>query len=128
MLVRRSLSFLCVALPFVTACGGSSKPAQTAAPSAESGGEKARKAAAPASEEDSTAPAAARATCEDDTCTPCGDAICPSGWYCDESARGGPACGWLPECAQKASCGCVKKAFAGCSCEDEHGAAHVSCH
>jgi len=127
MLVRRWLSVVCVTLPCVTGCGGSSKPAETAAPSGESDGENARKAAAPASEEDSTAPAPARPLCENDTCTPCGDSICPSGWYCDESARGGPACGWLPECAQKASCGCVKKAFAGCSCEDEHGAAHVSC-
>jgi hypothetical protein len=128
MLLRRSLSCLCLALPFVTGCGGSNKPAEAAAPNAESHGEGARRAPTPASEEDeTTAPAPAHAICENETCTPCGDAICPNGWYCDESARGGPACGWLPECAQKASCGCVKKTFAGCSCEDEHGAAHLSC-
>jgi hypothetical protein len=123
----RSLSFFCLALPLATGCGGSGKPAEAAAPVAESGGDSARQGRAPASDEEPEPAAPARALCEDGTCTPCGDAVCPSGWYCDESARGGPACGWLPECAQKASCGCVKKAFAGCSCADEHGAAHVSC-
>jgi hypothetical protein len=66
-------------------------------------------------------------SCDDGTCSPCGDALCPSGWYCDESAPGGPACGWLPECASKASCACVKRAFSGCSCEEQAGSAHVRC-
>jgi hypothetical protein len=66
-------------------------------------------------------------TCDDGTCSACGDGLCPSGWYCDESAPGGPACGWLPECAGKATCGCVKRAFTGCGCEDRAGFAHVRC-
>jgi hypothetical protein len=128
MNARRSFSFVWALLPLVPGCGGSSKPAESVASSAESRGERAAKAPASANDdEESAAPAPARPTCADGSCTPCGDAVCPSGWYCDESARGGPACGWVPECAQKASCGCVKKAFAGCSCEDAHGAAHVSC-
>jgi hypothetical protein len=123
----RRFSFVWALVPLAGGCGGASKPAESATPSAESRSESAPNSAAPASDEDSATPAPARATCDDGSCTPCGDAVCPSGWYCDESARGGPACGWIPECAQKASCGCVKKAFAGCSCEDEHGAAHLSC-
>jgi hypothetical protein len=68
-----------------------------------------------------------KASCDDGTCSPCGEALCPSGWYCDESAPGGPACGWLPECASKASCACVKRVFSGCSCEERVGSAHVRC-
>lgn len=123
----RSLSFgWLVALCLAVGCGGSSKPAETAT-KAESSSESAPKSAAPASDEEPAAAAPARASCDDGTCTTCGDAVCPSGWYCDESAPGGPACGWVPECVQKATCGCVKKAFAGCSCEDTLGAAHLSC-
>jgi hypothetical protein len=71
--------------------------------------------------------APAKPSCDDGTCTLCGEALCPKGWYCDESAPGGAACGWLPECAEKASCACVKKAFKGCSCEDGSGGARLSC-
>jgi hypothetical protein len=68
-----------------------------------------------------------RASCDDGTCAPCGDGICPAGWYCDEGAKGGPACGWLPECAQKPSCACLTRAIAGCSCEEKQGGLHLSC-
>lgn len=109
-------------------CGGSSKPAESSATSSEAHHAEAPAAATHESDDEASAAATpVRATCDDGTCTPCGDAICPSGWYCDESAHGGPACGWVPECAQKASCGCVKKALAGCSCEEQAGAAHVAC-
>jgi hypothetical protein len=70
---------------------------------------------------------ASKPACDDGTCTLCGDAQCPIGWYCDESAKGGPACGWLPECARKPTCACVKKAFANCSCEERDGSPHVTC-
>jgi hypothetical protein len=70
---------------------------------------------------------ASKPACDDGTCTLCGDAQCPIGWYCDESAKGGPACGWLPECAKKPTCACVKKAFSGCSCEERDGSPHVTC-
>src|SRR5687767_11041340 len=36
-------------------------------------------------------------SCDDGTCTLCGSGICPTGWYCDESAPGGSACAWLKE-------------------------------
>ncbi|HEY3496334.1 MAG TPA: hypothetical protein VGK73_16655 [Polyangiaceae bacterium] len=114
-------------------CGGSTQPAKEASEgdaersaAAESGGEDSP---ADSDSEDKAASAAAekRPVCDDGTCTPCGGALCPSGWYCDESAKGGPACGWLPECVAKPTCACVKRAFSGCSCEDQGGAAHVSC-
>ena len=68
------------------------------------------------------------ALCDDGTCSPCGAGVCPSGWYCDESASGGPACGWLPRCAQKSSCGCLTgKLGAGCQCSEQSGGLHVTC-
>ena len=68
------------------------------------------------------------ALCEDKTCSPCGAGVCPNGWYCDESASGGPACGWLPRCAQKSSCGCLAgKLGAGCKCSEQGGGLHVTC-
>jgi hypothetical protein len=127
----RSVRALGLALFSLSAgCGGSEKPAASAA-SADVGAESAETEAESTdaeSDEASTADApAAKANCDDGTCSPCGDALCPSGWYCDESAPGGAACGWLPECAKKPACACVKKAFAGCSCEDTGGIAHLSC-
>ncbi|HYP74598.1 MAG TPA: hypothetical protein VER12_01510 [Polyangiaceae bacterium] len=81
--------------------------------------------------DDSTAePAEAptAAICDDGTCSPCGAGVCPKGWYCDESASGGPACGWLPRCAQKSSCGCLTgKIGAGCKCSEQGGGLHVTC-
>jgi hypothetical protein len=68
------------------------------------------------------------ALCDDGTCSPCGAGFCPIGWYCDESASGGPACGWLPRCAQKSSCGCLTgKLGAGCKCSEQGSGLHVTC-
>lgn len=84
-----------------------------------------------ASDEPDTAPeqeAPALATCGDDSCGPCGAGLCPRGWYCDESAAGGPACGWLPECAQKSGCGCLNgKLGASCKCSEQGASVHVTC-
>jgi hypothetical protein len=109
-------------------CGGSERAPTSPAQGrehAEAGGDP-----KPAHEDEgsdtSSTRAARPATCDDGTCTPCGDALCPSGWYCDETAPGGPSCGWLPECAQKSGCACVKKAL-GCACEEKGGAAHIVC-
>ena len=68
------------------------------------------------------------ALCDDGTCSPCGAGVCPNGWYCDESASGGPACGWLPQCAQKSGCACLaSKLGAGCKCSQQSGGPHVTC-
>ncbi len=114
------------------ACGGS-EPAARSADSADGSAPSDARADGSGTDEssgdgeESTAEAPSAPSCDDGTCTTCGDALCPSGWYCDEGAPGGPACGWLPECATKSTCACVKRAFSGCRCEDEGGAAHLSC-
>ncbi|HEY4106397.1 MAG TPA: hypothetical protein VGM44_21000 [Polyangiaceae bacterium] len=76
-------------------------------------------------EEDSAPP---RSACDDGSCSPCGNGLCLTGWYCDESASGGPACSWLPQCAQKSSCGCVTSTLgSGCKCTEQSGGLHVTC-
>jgi hypothetical protein len=66
--------------------------------------------------------------CDDGTCSLCGSGICPSGWYCDEGASGGPACSWLTECADKPSCGCITRVLGpACKCREEGGGLKVSC-
>jgi len=126
------LRMLLFVLATSVACGGSEPPSRT--PDAEQSAEKSSDegTAEEATSEgdasgDSRTAEPAAPKCDDGTCTPCGDALCPRGWYCDESAPGGAACGWLPECAQKASCSCVKKAFKGCACEEASGSAHLTC-
>jgi len=113
---------------FAAACGGTTQPAassespERARESTHATGEAERG----ESDEASASPAPPRATCDDGTCSPCGNALCPTGWYCDETAPGGPSCGWLPECAQKSGCACLKKGL-GCSCEEKNGGTYVSC-
>jgi hypothetical protein len=126
-LTSNRVTLLALLPGFLAACGGSTLPAESgssgAAPHAAAHESSANESAA---ERTSAAPLPERATCDDGTCSPCGDSLCPTGWYCDETAKGGPSCGWLPECAQKSGCACVKKAL-GCACEEKAGGAHVSC-
>ena len=112
-----------------TACGGGSTPGPATAEtsdveerreSSDSDGDEKSSSAS----DDGEAPVAKKPACDDGTCTLCGEAQCPAGWYCDESAKGGPACGWLPECAKKPTCACVKKAFPG-GCEERNGGLYV---
>ena len=111
------------------ACGGGAEPAKAPEASAPDSD------ASPSNHDDASAddaPAEEEApkagACDDGTCSPCGSGICPAGWYCDESAAGGPACGWLPACAQKASCGCLTgKLGAACKCSEQSGGLHVTC-
>lgn len=117
------------ALLTFAACGGESPPANSPksssrdADSSEPTGDDAANGDASKEEE---APKAG--ACDDGTCSPCGSGICPTGWYCDESAAGGPACGWLPACAQKSSCACLTaKLGAGCKCSEASGGLHVTC-
>jgi hypothetical protein len=66
-------------------------------------------------------------SCDDGTCSSCGNSICPSGWYCDEKVNGG-SCSWLVECAQKPSCGCITKVLGSqCKCREEGGGLKVAC-
>lgn len=67
-------------------------------------------------------------SCDDGTCSSCGNGICPAGWYCDEKAGGGGACSWLTECADKATCACVTRVLgAACKCREEGGGLKVAC-
>lgn len=77
-------------------------------------------------EEEGASPEKSKAaTCDDGTCSPCGNGICPSGWYCDEKAG---ACSWLTECADKATCGCVTRVLgSACKCREEAGGLKVAC-
>jgi hypothetical protein len=79
------------------------------------------------SEDEEITSAAPAPSCSDGTCSPCGDGLCPSGWYCDETAKGGAACSWLPECTKKPGCACLERALPGCSCEEQGGGEHVNC-
>ena len=66
--------------------------------------------------------------CSNGTCSRCGKGLCPDGFYCDESANGGPACSWLPQCVNAAGCDCVTNALgATCGCEERDGGTYVTC-
>ena len=128
--VRGAVSFTALLLLLAASCGGgggSSQPGRSADDEdfSTEGGDGDESSAGDADGEEE--PAAKRIDCDDGTCSPCGEGLCLSGWYCDESAKGGPACGWLPECANKLSCSCLKKTFANCSCEEKDGGVHLSC-
>lgn len=67
-------------------------------------------------------------SCEGGTCSPCGEGICPNGFYCEVASQGrAPACAWLPACGDKPSCACLTKAAPGCTCEDKGGAPLLTC-
>ncbi|HVJ20286.1 MAG TPA: hypothetical protein VM686_32950 [Polyangiaceae bacterium] len=109
--------------------GGSSKPAESAAEGDDASGESsAGDAEEGTSDAEDAAPAAPRRmSCDDGTCSPCGEGFCLAGWYCDETAKGGPSCGWLRECPEKVSCGCLSRVFSSCSCEEKAGGVHLTC-
>jgi len=108
--------------------GGSSKPADSAS-SARSAHAEQSSAGEPEEEQDEQAAAPpALSRCDDGTCFGCGEGICPKGFYCDEQAVGGAACGWLPSCPTEPACSCVKRTLgAGCTCEEREGGVFVSC-
>ncbi|HYQ01231.1 MAG TPA: hypothetical protein VER96_21315 [Polyangiaceae bacterium] len=116
----------------LAACGGgaaagSEPPAKAPQATSRTHAEPAADSEEAAVEPEAEAPKAA--LCDDGTCSPCGAGMCPSGWYCDESASGGPACGWLPRCAQKSSCACLTSQLgSGCKCSEQGGGLHVTCH
>lgn len=75
--------------------------------------------------ESSTAPAPEPVDpCASGTCTHCGEAVCLSGFYCEESES---SCGWLPQCASDLSCDCIGKVLTDCSCEEREGGVYLTC-
>jgi len=86
----------------VAACGGSQPEGRAPARGEEAASETAprhRAQAASAESEPEEKPQTAARRCADGTCFACGAGYCPTGFYCDESAKGGASCSWLPSCA-----------------------------
>jgi len=121
----------CWALLLLPACGGGSPgvPAESAADTSTSSPEARPRASTAATDanDDGPGPEVSKGPrCDDGTCSTCGSGICPAGWYCDE--KGGGACSWLAECAQKPTCGCITRVLgAGCKCEATGGGLKVAC-
>jgi len=114
----RLAMFVCVV---IVACGGGggsqSEPETPGSASADTSSD-----VQSFGEEDAPAPPAD--PCASGTCTPCGDAVCLSGFYCEEAVS---ACGWLPECADAPSCECLEHSLPDCSCEERGGGVYVAC-
>ena len=65
--------------------------------------------------------------CSDGTCFKCGEALCLSGFYCDESAAVAN-CQWLSKCDKAAGCSCIQQTLgAGCTCSQRSGGMFVKC-
>jgi hypothetical protein len=103
-------------------CGGSGEPAPATASNAQT-----EVAAAPEptdAVESEAQPPAKVDDCADGTCSHCGEAVCLTGFYCDESVN---ACAWVPACAKEPSCECLQQALPGCRCELRDNAPFVRC-
>jgi hypothetical protein len=102
-------------------CGGSNEPGAATAAAVSPEARVEESSPAPAAQSESSPPAD---QCAEGTCTHCGEAVCLSGFYCDESAQ---ACGWVPACAKEPSCECLQQALPGCSCEARQDGLFVRC-
>lgn len=68
-------------------------------------------------------------SCDDGTCFPCGDGVCPSGFYC-ETNKGSTGCASNLACPKSPSCECLQPSLAKdprCKCENRKGVAFVTC-
>jgi hypothetical protein len=127
--VVRASSVIAIGLGFslLYACGGGAQASAPKSSGDESSGGDWDEGASPSGDAPMTAEERVESVCADETCTPCGEGFCPSGFYCDES-REPAACSWLPACVEDASCECVKRTLgAGCECESRSGGSFVSC-
>lgn len=112
----------------VAACGGSQSGVATAGDDAPSDRDGETNDGHSNSDDSDSETGPAQPSCSDGTCFRCGDGICPKGFYCDKDAKGGPACGWLPSCAEEPSCSCLKATLGqSCSCDEEGGGISVGC-
>ena len=109
---------------WLVGCGGSSEPAARAPREAREVRELPREAPRV-----SAAPRApkARAVCDDGSCFSCGDAVCFSGYYCAANLAG-HGCEWLPSCAERATCSCLRALLGDeCACEERASGTFVTC-
>lgn len=114
-LTRRALLLGALGASSLAACGGNKQAAESPGPQV-------------AVEDQAEASDDRDPYCADGTCFTCGEAFCPLGWYCDDGAKGGSACSWVPECADEASCACVEAVLGtGCKCQEREGGVHVDC-
>lgn len=119
-MTRATKSAFLVLLCSLAGCGGQQPTTETASGS-EDGFEG-------SSDSGDVATSASGPNCDDGTCFPCGEGICPKGSFCDLGAAGGPACAWLTECAGDPSCSCVQGVLgASCSCQGDQGGPVVQC-
>lgn len=119
---------MALALALGPACGGGGSTGQPGSKTGKADLDRPAKGDGDDAPEGDEASPAATPRCADGTCLACGSGLCPKGFYCDEKAPGGPACGWLPECAQSASCACVKQALgSSCTCTEGPAGPSVSC-
>jgi hypothetical protein len=124
--VKRYLTELVLFAWLAAACGGGKPPAASADGEGDRDDARGGERASEDESEEESAPAPP--SCDDGTCFRCGAGICPKGFYCDEDASGGAACGWLPSCAEEATCTCVKQTLgASCRCEEQGGGVSVDC-
>ena len=103
-------------------CGSRNEPAPATAAAATPAATDEESSARPEAVESEPPPAAD--ACAEGSCTHCGEALCLTGFYCDEGAQ---ACGWVPACAKEPSCECLQQALPGCSCEAREGGLFVRC-
>lgn len=128
---KLGVALVVLVAPFVVACGGGGagagarSPEKDLAPSKPANDIGDEPAASTGPTSDETAASAPRYS--DETCFPCGTGFCLRGFYCDDGAKGGAACSWLPACPKGASCDCLKRELRSCTCETENGGAHVRC-
>ena len=124
--VRCSFVLCSAALAMVSSCGGGSSAPGARAPT-EASEEEGMASEEPGSSSSSSEGQSEAPRCEDGTCSPCGDAVCPTGYYCDEGVS--PAvCSWLPECAREPSCNCLTRRLGNaCACEARDNGLYVKC-
>lgn len=116
-----SFALLCWVPAFAAACGGASTGSQSTTP------DRSPHSDLPGDPDD-VAEGPAASPCNDSSCFSCGTGLCPTGFYCDESIDGGPACSWSPTCAQKPDCACLLGELgSGCTCEARDGGVYVRC-
>jgi hypothetical protein len=111
----------CIVFCVTAACGGGGG---ATAPTETADAEESQETLESASEAEEQAPPAPVDPCASGTCSKCGEAVCLSGFYCEEAVS---ACGWLPQCADSPSCECVSKVLTNCECEERDGGVYVSC-
>lgn len=120
-----SLRWLVGVTWFATACGGTAPEPESAHGDNTSRAVSEAEPTEPAAVEPAAEQSTSKDPCSSGGCNTCGDAVCLTGFYCDQTAA---ACAWLPQCEETPGCKCLLAALgANCTCEERAGAAFVDC-